>query len=169
MPALINTQDVAGWITKPGSDLGSVHAYRLDNLATMRDHRGNCCGSAFNHDVNQQTRICHRLSAENPGAADLAHGVVKGNVSVASLSELPTEDVPIERRRLFDVDGRDLDVADFTVSECWALIVCQDVSPWFEVSARTSYRPTAARSMCARQTGSRCALNPDKDPRSDQY
>ena len=53
-----------------------------------------------------------------PGTADLAGGVVKGDAAVIARADAPLEDALIEVRRAGYIGGRQFDVADFSVGKC---------------------------------------------------
>jgi hypothetical protein len=95
----------------------------------MRDYSFDSRGGAFNHDVNQQAGLRHRLAAKNPCAANFAHGVVKRDAAVATRSNLPTENLSVKRGRLINVNRWNLDITDFPVSQGWLPAVFQSVSP----------------------------------------
>src|ERR1051326_293527 len=80
-----------------------------------------------NHDVDQDTRIPSRFTSGHPRAAHLPDRVVERGVPISPCSELPPENVSVKGGRFIDVNGRDLQVADFAVAIGGVLFVFHDV------------------------------------------
>src|SRR5437879_1286154 len=102
-------------VAEPRSDLGSIRADRLDDLAPIRGDRVNGRGYAVDHDVDQKAWLGCGRAPEYPGAAHLAGRIVKGGTAIAALPDVPAEDPPVEIGRLRNVRGGNLDVADLAI------------------------------------------------------
>ncbi len=101
---LVDAEDVAGGISEAGGDFGVVASDGLGDLASGGGDGLDCCGGIVDHDVDEEARIDRWLAVEDPGAADLAGGVVKGCAPVASLADVPAKDGLVELGGVGDVD-----------------------------------------------------------------
>src|SRR5215510_25973 len=100
MRFLVKADDVSGWIGKPSGYLGSIHTHRLNDLTTVRNNFLNRNVDVVNHNIKQQPNLCHRLSVEDPRAANLADGIVKSCGAITALSDIPSEYFFIKQCRL---------------------------------------------------------------------
>src|SRR6266513_390386 len=144
---LVDPHQVSCGVTKRGHDLTGVLVNGFNDLAAGRDDGVNCKGRAGDHDVDHQAGSGRDRPPEDPGAADLADGVVERRRAVPSLSNMPAEGAPVELGRLLDVVGRNLDVAD----------LARPVSGpgcWYGHTSRTEPTPRCLCGRSARRQGS---------------
>ena len=89
---LVEADHVPSRIAEPRRDLRSVRADRLNDLASMGYHRVNGRCHAVNHDVKKKAWLRGGRTPDNPGAAHLTGGVVKGGATVTTFADVPSED-----------------------------------------------------------------------------
>src|SRR5437773_6545178 len=114
---LVQAQYISRRVTEPCRNLGSISADWLHDLPAVCFDRLDGGGDAVNHDVDQQAGFGHRLSAQDPGTAHFAYRVIKGDSSIAARPELPIKTLLVKSGRGVNVDCRNLDVADLSVTE----------------------------------------------------
>src|SRR6266576_3710874 len=81
---LVDPHQVSCGVTKRGHDLTGVLVNGFNDLAAGRDDGVNCKGRAGDHDVDHQAGSGCDRPPEDPGAADLADGVVERRRDVPS-------------------------------------------------------------------------------------
>src|SRR6266699_2859929 len=114
---LVQAQQIFRRVTEPCRNLGSISADWLHDLTAVCFDRLNGGGDAVNHDVDQQAGFGHRLSAQDPCTAHFTYRVIKGDGSIAARPKLPIKTFLVKSGRGVDVDCRNLDVADLSVTE----------------------------------------------------
>src|SRR6266545_3741158 len=82
---LIEAEDVASRITKPGGDLGKICSDGLHDLSAVGDDQIERCSDSVDHNVDYHTRGRRQWPTGDPRAADLANTVVKCDAAVAAL------------------------------------------------------------------------------------
>src|SRR5437763_5718160 len=100
---LVDPHQISRGVTKRRYDLTGVLVNGFNDLAAGRDDGVSGRGRAGNHDVDHQAGLGRDRPPEDPGAADLADGVVERGRAVPSLSNAPAEGAPVERGRLLDI------------------------------------------------------------------
>jgi hypothetical protein len=141
----------------------------LHKIATVGDDRAKRGADTVDHDVEQQPGRCPRRPASDPGAAHFASRIVERDGTVASLACPPAEDLFVKLGRAPDINGWDLDVANFAVSQCWrhdrhlglSRISKQENSSWASLPKEKAFVPTWPRSpklKCSRPERSPPAL-----------
>src|SRR5262249_48265234 len=88
---LIDAEGVSTWITKSGCDFRRIHSYLLHNYSTICDNRLNRRGCVIHHDVNQQAWSWRRSAVSDPCSAYLTNSVIKGQGSITTFPDSPTE------------------------------------------------------------------------------
>src|SRR5439155_193604 len=96
-------------------DLGRIGANRLHDLASLGNHGLDRRSHAVTPDVDEQPWHARRRTANNPGAAHCASGIVEGDGAIAASPKSPPKDLFVELRRPTQVDRRNLNVTDFSV------------------------------------------------------
>src|SRR4051812_2355743 len=115
---LIQAENISHRIGKSRSNFRCIGADWLRNPSAARSYSGNGFGDAVDHDVDQQAHLRHRFAMQNPRTADLADAIVECDAPIAAGPDVPTENLSVERNRGLDIDRRDFDIADFSVTEC---------------------------------------------------
>src|SRR3954470_4760212 len=115
---LIQAENISGRIGKSRRNFRCIGANWLRDLSAARSYSINGFSDAVDHDVDQQPHLRHRFAMQNPGAADLADAIVECDAPIAAGPDVPTENFSVERNRGLDIDRRDFDIADFSVTEC---------------------------------------------------
>jgi hypothetical protein len=116
---LIEAQDVAGGVAETGGDFGSVGANGLYDFAAVSDYGLYGFRDAVDHDVDEQAGSWRGRALEYPGSTDFVDRIVEGEVAVATLADVPSEDSVVEVGGAGDVGGGHFDVADFSVGAGW--------------------------------------------------
>src|SRR6266705_2498649 len=114
---LVQAQHISRRITEPCCNLGSITPDWLHDLTAVRLDCFDSGGDAVNHDVDQQAGLGHRLPAQEPCTAHFAYRVIKSDSSIAARPDLPIKTFLVKSGRGVDVDCRNLDVADLSVTE----------------------------------------------------
>src|SRR5258708_7412888 len=114
---LVETHHVSTRIAETRGDLGRVRADGLHDRAAVGDDGLHGYRYAVDHDVRHQAGCCAGRASENPGAAHLAYGIVKGDAAVVAFADVPSEYALVELRRASNVSGGHLDVAELSLSQ----------------------------------------------------
>src|SRR5262249_55615167 len=106
-------------VAEAGGNFGCIRTDRLHDFAAIGDDGMEGGLDAVHHDVDQQPRRWRRRPPAHPRAAHLSRTVIKRGGAITALPQLPSKDLGIEVGGAANVDGRNLDVADLSVTECW--------------------------------------------------
>src|SRR5258708_11344754 len=112
---LVETDHVSTRIAEARGDLGRVGADGLHDRAAVGDDGLHGYRYAVDHDVKHQAGCCAGRASENPGAAHLAYGIVKGDAAVVAFADVPSEYALVELRRASNVSGGHLALRDPSV------------------------------------------------------
>src|SRR5258708_15162801 len=102
---LVETDHVSTRIAETRGDLGRVRADGLHDRAAVGDDGLHGYRYAVDHDVKHQAGCCAGRASENPRAAHLAYGIVKGDAAVVAFTDVPSEYALVELRRASNVTG----------------------------------------------------------------
>src|SRR2546423_8306406 len=158
---LIQADDVPRWIFEPRRNLRRIGPDLLNDASAIGPYRLERRGNAIDHDVDEKPGIACGGSTHLPGAAHATDSVVERGTTVAARSHLPAEYRYVELRRPFDIERRQLDVADFSVRRCRRhFYLDSSVIPAARRCRRVSYSaiPTAVDRLSERTCGERIGM-----------
>src|SRR5215472_5329881 len=115
---LVKTHDVATGIAEPSCNLRRVLAHGLHDLASTVYYCLDRLGHAVYQDVEQKPGLGSRRASQHPGAAHLAHSVVKSGAAVSTFSDIPSEHPAVKSRRTGNVARRHLEITDLSICHC---------------------------------------------------
>src|SRR6266540_2732210 len=81
---LIETEDIPCGIAKPRSNLGSIRADRLHDLASVSDDGVDGRGNVVNHDVDLQPGLARWRPTGYLGATDLTDAIIERSAAVTA-------------------------------------------------------------------------------------
>src|ERR1700722_497367 len=95
---LVDAHHVSAWGGEMSCDLRRVRTDGLHDFTPIGDDLVDGCCRVVHHDVHHQALGRGWCAAEDPGAADFAHSVVKRRVALFTLSDFPAEHALVEIR-----------------------------------------------------------------------
>src|SRR5262245_28597698 len=122
MRFLVKADYISGRVRESGGHLWSIPTYWLNNLTAVRNNFLDRSVNIVNHNIKQQSNLCHGFSVEHPCTANFANGIVKSSRAIAALPYVPSEYFFVKGCRLFHVSRGHFNVTDLPVTVRWVFV-----------------------------------------------